>query len=77
LVMSADAAAGTAASAHIFPRSRWLALTRGGIHYTATKRLKCLVASQTHGVREFIALGGEARLVTVKAPPLDRSWDSR
>jgi uncharacterized protein (TIGR00290 family) len=25
-------------------------------------------------VREFIALGGEARLVTVRAPPLDRSW---
>jgi uncharacterized protein (TIGR00290 family) len=27
-----------------------------------------------HLVREFIALGREARLVTVKAPPLDRSW---
>ena len=25
-------------------------------------------------VREFIALGGEARLVTVRSPPLDRSW---
>ena len=25
-------------------------------------------------VREFIALGGEARLVTVREPPLDRSW---
>ena len=25
-------------------------------------------------VREFIALGGEARFVTVRAPPLDRSW---
>ena len=25
-------------------------------------------------VREFIALGGEARLVTVRTPPLDRSW---
>jgi len=25
-------------------------------------------------VREFIVLGGEARLVTVRAPPLDRSW---
>jgi len=25
-------------------------------------------------VREFITLGGEARLVTVRAPPLDRSW---
>jgi diphthamide synthase (EF-2-diphthine--ammonia ligase) len=25
-------------------------------------------------VREFIALGGESRLVTVRAPPLDRSW---
>ena len=24
--------------------------------------------------REFIALGGEARLVTVREPPLDRSW---
>jgi uncharacterized protein (TIGR00290 family) len=25
-------------------------------------------------VREFIARGGEARLVTVRVPPLDRSW---
>ena len=25
-------------------------------------------------VREFITLGGEARLVTVRVPPLDRSW---
>ena len=25
-------------------------------------------------VREFIALGGEARLVTVREPPLDQSW---
>ena len=25
-------------------------------------------------VREFIALGGEARLVTVRSPPLDRDW---
>jgi uncharacterized protein (TIGR00290 family) len=25
-------------------------------------------------VREFMALGGEARLVTVREPPLDRSW---
>lgn len=25
-------------------------------------------------VREFVALGGEARLVTVRSPPLDRSW---
>jgi diphthine-ammonia ligase len=25
-------------------------------------------------VREFMALGGEARLVTVRTPPLDRSW---
>jgi uncharacterized protein (TIGR00290 family) len=25
-------------------------------------------------VREFIARGGEARLVTVRTPPLDRSW---
>jgi uncharacterized protein (TIGR00290 family) len=25
-------------------------------------------------VREFIALGGEAQLVTVRTPPLDRSW---
>jgi diphthamide synthase (EF-2-diphthine--ammonia ligase) len=25
-------------------------------------------------VREFIALGGEATLVTVRTPPLDRSW---
>jgi diphthine-ammonia ligase len=27
-----------------------------------------------HLVREFIALGGEARIVTVRAPLLDRSW---
>ena len=25
-------------------------------------------------VREFITLGGEARLVTVRTPPLDQSW---
>ena len=25
-------------------------------------------------VREFIAVGGEARLVTIRTPPLDRSW---
>jgi uncharacterized protein (TIGR00290 family) len=34
-----------------------------------------LWAQPTAGlVREFIALGGEARLVTVRVPPLDQSW---